>query len=374
MSAISVMIKPASGACNMDCGYCFYRDEASKRLKPDRGLMSLSTLKKIFSEAFEYAKKDPVYIVFQGGEPLLAGKDFFRQAIIWASELNKYGAPVYLNVQTNGTLIDDEWAKIFRHGNILVGLSIDGSEALNAMRVYADGGESFSDVMDAVNILNENGVEFNALCVVTKNVARNIRETYRFLRNNVSRFIQFVPVLKRARISADGMVSRERDFSAETDACGREYSLSADDYYAYLSGAFDEYLKDILTGKYTSVRIFDNLVRLSRGYRAEMCGMNGHCERQFVIEADGTAYPCDFFCLDAYETGNINECGFSALESSPAAVRFLKEGSVLREECAACAYYKLCGGGCRREALDIDKCEATKKFLRNALRHLVRIR
>ena len=94
MSAISVMIKPASGACNMDCGYCFYRDEASKRLK--------------------------------GGEPLLAGKDFFRQAIIWASELNKYGAPVYLNVQTNGTLIDDEWAKIFRHGNILVGLSIDG--------------------------------------------------------------------------------------------------------------------------------------------------------------------------------------------------------------------------------------------------------
>ena len=199
-------------------------------------------------------------------------------------------------------------------------------------------------------------------------------ETYRFLRNNVSRFIQFVPVLKRARISADGMVSRERDFSAETDACGREYSLSADDYYAYLSGAFDEYLKDILTGKYTSVRNFDNLVRLSRGYRAEMCGMNGHCERQFVIEADGTAYPCDFFCLDAYETGNINECGFSALESSPAAVRFLKEGSVLREECAACAYYKLCGGGCRREALDIDKCEATKKFLRNALRHLVRIR
>ena len=150
--------------------------------------------------------------------------------------------------------------------------------------------------------------------------------------------------------------------------------MSADDYYAYLSGAFDEYLKDILTGEYTSVRNFDNLVRLSRGYRAEMCGMNGHCERQFVIEADGTAYPCDFFCLDAYETGNINECGFSALESSPTAVRFLKEGSVLREECAACAYYKLCGGGCRREALDIDKCEATKKFLRNALRHLVRIR
>lgn len=374
MSAISVMIKPASSACNMNCGYCFYRDEAAKRRKADLGLMDLSTLKKIFTEAFEYAVKDPVYIVFQGGEPLLAGKDFFRQAIVWASELNKYGAPVYLNVQTNGTLIDDEWAKIFRHGNVLVGLSIDGPRALNAMRVYTDGGESFDDVADAVRILNEYGVEFNALCVVTKDVARHIREAYRFLRDNVSRFIQFVPVLKRARVSPDGTLSNEKDFSAEADASGREYSLDSEDYYAYLSGAFDEYLKDILTGKYTSVRNFDNLVRLSRGYRAEMCGMNGHCERQFVIEADGSVYPCDFFCLDAYETGNINECGFSALQASPAAVRFLKEGSVPREECASCAYNKLCGGGCRREALDVDKCEATKKFLRNALRHLVRIR
>ena len=368
MPPLSVMIKPVSAKCNMDCRYCFYNDLSARRKIPDRGTMSLKTLKKIFTEAFEYAKSDPVYMVFQGGEPLLAGKDFFRQAIVWSRELNKYGTPIYLNVQTNGTLIDEEWARIFRYGGVLVGLSVDGGETLNAMRVFKSGEESFSSVMRAVKILKEGGVEFNALCVVTKPVADNIREAYRFLRDNVSGFIQFIPVLKPLRYDASGRVDRAPDYSAEG------YELSADDYYRYLEGAFDEYLKDILTGHYTSVRYFDNLACLSRNGRAEQCGMNRRCERQFVIEADGTVYPCDFFCTDGYETGNIEKDGFYALQASPAAARFLKEGASVREECAACSYLSLCGGGCRREAMDVDKCEATKKFLKKALRHLVRIR
>ena len=373
MPPISVMIKPASSKCNMACKYCFYEKLAASRHEPDKGMMSESTLKRVLSSAFDYAGSDAAYIVFQGGEPMLAGKEFYRKTLELIPELNKQGARIYLNIQTNGTLIDDEWARIFRSGNILVGLSVDGDELLNGMRVYRNGGETFPCVMNAADILKRNGVEFNAVSVVTREVARNIREAYRFLKTHVSKYIQFIPVLKSTVTDERGVIDLTPRYG-EPVGEDAEYALGADDYYAYLTGAFDEYLKDILTGDYTSVRYFDNLVRLSRMLPAELCGMNGGCERQFVVEADGTVYPCDFFCTDAYALGDIRKTSFDVLARSERAARFLEEGSAVREECKSCQYYKLCGGGCKREAADIDKCAATKKFLRENLRHLVRIR
>ena len=370
---LSVMIKPASSICNMRCKYCFYHSLADSREVFSYGLMNENTAKNVIEKAIDFCDGGSVCFAFQGGEPLFAGKEYFEFFVKHADGYSQGKCKLYYTLQTNGTLIDDEWARIFRSGTILVGLSVDGDELLNGMRVYRNGGETFPCVMNAADILKRNGVEFNAVSVVTREVARNIREAYRFLKTHVSKYIQFIPVLKSTVTDERGVIDLTPRYG-EPGGEDADYALGADDYYAYLTGAFDEYLKDILTGDYTSVRYFDNLVRLSRMLPAELCGMNGGCERQFVIEADGTVYPCDFFCTDAYALGNINTTSCDVLARSERAARFLEEGSAVREECKSCQYYKLCGGGCKREAADIDKCAATKKFLRENLRHLVRIR
>ena len=132
-------------------------------------------------------------------------------------------------------------------------------------------------------------------------------------------------------------------------------------------------MKDMIDGRYTSIRQFDNFVQLASFRRAEQCGMNGGCSQQFVVEGDGAVYPCDFYCLDEYLAGNINRMSFRELAESPAAVRFLEEGSALPEKCGSCKYLRMCNGGCKRERIDVDRCEAYAGFFDYALPHMKRM-
>lgn len=348
------MIKPASSNCNMRCKYCFYNDVAKNREMPSHGTMSLETAESVLKKAFAYAAGNPVYVNFQGGEPLLAGKRFFLAAANIIARANVKKSPVFIGVQTNGTLVDDEWCEIFKNNGFLVGLSLDGDEIANANRIDKDGNPTFDKAMKAAELLKKHGVNFNILTVLTRDVAMRVGTIYKFFKAHGFDRLQFIPCLK--------------------PLCGEienpNFYLDEKSYTLFLLSAFALYQKDMAENNYTSIRQFDNFVRLAHFERAEQCGMNGHCTHQFVVEADGCVYPCDFYCTDEYLLGNILETDFFALERSPRAVDFIKESLVVDEACKSCEYYMLCKGGCKRERRDVEKCKAYKTFFKFALPYL----
>ena len=375
MPPVSLMIKPASSNCNLRCKYCFYHDLASCREMPSHGMMTLNTLEDILKKAFEFADGSMVMISFQGGEPLLAGKDFFRGFAAMLPRLNTKRSAVHVGVQTNGTLIDEEWCDIFLKNRYLVGLSLDGDAVTNVLRIDAKGEDTFDRVYSAAKMLQAKKVDFNILTVITKPVVDNISRVYSFFRKNKFKHLQFIPCLKPLGMpKADTPESfYENGDEAENMMNAEDFHINADDYEIFLKKAFSLYTRDYIDGRYTSIRLFDNFVRLAHSQRAEQCGMNGHCTHQYVIEADGEVYPCDFYCTDEYSLGNILDTDFAKLERSPKAIKFIEESLGIEEKCKECNYYRLCKNGCKRERIDLDKCTAYKNFFPYALPHLKRM-
>ena len=375
MPPVSLMIKPASSNCNLRCKYCFYHDLASCREMPSHGMMTLGILEDILKKAFEFADGSMVMISFQGGEPLLAGKDFFRGFASMLPRLNTKRSAVHVGVQTNGTLIDEEWCDIFLKNRYLVGLSLDGDAVTNVLRIDAKGEDTFDRVYSAAKMLQAKKVDFNILTVITKPVVDNISRVYSFFRKNKFKHLQFIPCLKPLGMpKADTPESfYENGDEAENMMNAEDFHINADDYEIFLKKAFSLYTRDYIDGRYTSIRLFDNFVRLAHSQRAEQCGMNGHCTHQYVIEADGEVYPCDFYCTDEYSLGNILDTDFAKLERSPKAIKFIEESLGIEEKCKECNYYRLCKNGCKRERIDLDKCTAYKNFFPYALPHLKRM-
>ncbi len=343
MKDVSIMLKPASSACNMRCKYCFYHDVASERDIASFGAMSEDVACAVIDSAFELADGGSVYFAFQGGEPLLRGKDFFR---FFFDRVNnsKGKSAVSLSMQTNGTLVDEEWAQLFKQNGVLVGLSLDGDRNDNSFRMYADFSPAFNDIMRAAELLKGAGVDFNILSVVTGRLADNIERVYAFFKKCGFKFLQFIPCL-RPFAGAEG-----------------ELYMTQAQYARFLITLFNLYVKDFMRGEYVSIRRFDNWVRLYLGERCEECGVGGFCSHQFVVEGNGNVYPCDFYCLDDLLLGNITQKSFSEMARSKKAEDFIRSSLVMPQKCRTCPYFFLCrGGGCKR-ARSYDYCAAYKAF------------
>lgn len=353
---ISVMIKPASSACNLSCEYCFYHSISAQRRESFKGMMSRQTAQNIIKKAFEFAAATDVFFTFQGGEPLLAGIEFFENFMEDAKQLNTENAKVTVCVQTNGTLINEQWCEFFKKQDILVGVSLDGDEELNSYRKYPDGSDSFQDVIKSIELLKSYGVTFNVLSVLTSRLARNYRKAYRFFKQNHLNYLQFIPCL------------------APFDTEKTTYSMSCDDYESYLNGCYKIYFNDNMRGNLVSIRQFDNYSLLASGKNAEQCGMNGPCSTQFVVEGDGSVYPCDFYCTDEWLLGNINEGDFADFYNSKMSVEFIKESFIIKDECKTCDYFTLCrGGGCKRNRKSFDYCKAYKSFFSSSIDKIVKM-
>lgn len=341
---ISVMIKPASSACNLKCEYCFYTSLAENREIANKGMMSDETAKNTIKSALDFGK-DSVYFTFQGGEPLLRGIDFFKNFVKTVNELNN-GAKISYCLQTNATLINDEWCEFFKANNFLIGVSFDGDEELNNYRIYPDGTNSYSDIMNGIELLKKHKIEFNILSVLTKRLSGSFRKSYRFFKSNDLKYLQYIPCLK--------------PFGEDDN----EYSMTADDYLSYLNSAFKIYYNEKMRQNDISIRQIDNFMLLATNQNAEQCGMNGMCSNQFVVEGDGSVYPCDFYCTDEWLLGNINENSFEELYNTKKAVEFIKDSFKLKDECKNCEYFMICrGGGCKRNKEAYDYCKAYKGFL-----------
>ncbi|MBQ3079640.1 MAG: anaerobic sulfatase maturase [Clostridia bacterium] len=341
MPPLSILIKPASGMCQYRCRYCFYQDVMNNREVKNAGLMTRDTLEALVKRAFQYAEGAATF-AFQGGEPTLAGLSFFKELISLQKKHNVKGLKVFNSIQTNGGLIDDDWAEFFYENDFLIGLSIDGDrDTHDKYRLNAEGKGTYEHTRRAAEILRKHNAQFNILCVVNDDIAVRPKETYNALKKYG--YLQFIPCID--------------DFGSEE----RMFSPTAENYGRFLIETFDLYKKDYESGSYVSIRTFDNYVQMLMGRRPESCSMSGRCSCYFVIEGNGDVYPCDFYVLDKWRLGNIKEDSFLSMSKTKAAKEFVSSSVYVNEDCRKCAYYALCRGGCRRDREPFDECDRPGK-------------
>lgn len=332
MGLHTILIKPASGLCNMKCDYCFYCDEMQKREAASYGMMSEDTLRRLVKKVMLQAQGE-VCFAFQGGEPTLRGISFFRKAVELEEHFNKNRVRVTNTLQTNGLQIDEEWCRFFREHHFLIGVSVDGTRVLHdTYRHDAQGGPTYDQVRGAVSLLERYGVEYNILTVVTGRVAENIKEIYREYRRNGWKYQQYIACL---------------DPLGETPGY-REYSLTPELYGSFLIELFELWYRDWRKGRSPYIRQFENYIGILLGCPPESCEQRGVCSIQCVTEADGSVYPCDFYVLDEYRLGNFNTDSIRDFFHGETGTDFIKESRNLSRECRACPWYALCRGGCRR--------------------------
>ena len=353
--SLSLLLKPASGMCNLNCRYCFYHDLSRRQdgTQPGR-MMEEHVLEAIVRKAYAYADSS-VTFGFQGGEPTLRGVDFYRRFVALVKQYNTASIPTYFTLQTNGLLIDDAWADFLRENNFLVGISLDGPSALHDKnRIDRKGNGSFDRALSVAKGLQGAGVAVNILCVITEENARQGRALLRFFRSMGFRYLQFIPCLDPLSETADEMGS----------------FLSPESYGRFLIDTFDCWREDLRVGQYTSIRMFDNLAQMLNGLPPKDCSMRGQCTAGTVIEADGSVYPCDFYVMEKWRLGNILDTGFDALLTGERAVDFVQSSPQLSDVCLCCAYRSLCRSGCRRHREPIHPgqpqnnrfCEAYRMF------------
>lgn len=366
MPPVNVLIKPASSACNMACEYCFYRDVSSHRAHSFEGMLTLEQMEQIISSAMEFAEGSCCF-AFQGGEPTLAGLNFFRETVQLQKKLCKPGVRVFNSIQTNGLLIDGEWAKFLSEEQFLVGLSLDGPALFHDRnRKDRSGNGTEQRVLNTAKLFDRFQVEYNILCVLTGKNARNIDEIYRYYRENGFEYLQFIPCLEP--------MDKQR---------GEEnYHLSAADYGTFLLKIFDLWYEDLQRGRYVSIRHLDNWLSILLGQRPEACSMTGCCSIQYVVEGDGSVYPCDFYVTDEWKLGNVKTDSFRDMLRSETARRFLSASTVVPRECRACPIAALCRNGCRRDRVPDQAgipgknyyCEAHRRFFTERKQQLLHAR
>ena len=360
MPPLSLLLKPASSLCNMRCTYCFYADEANSRVQGSYGIMRSETLACIFEKAFETAQHS-ISILFQGGEPSLAGLDFYKTALALERRYNTRGLRINNSIQTNGYRIDRTWAQFFADNHFLVGLSLDGiRQTHDACRRGADGKESFHTVMETARLFDKYKVDYNILTVVNRYTAAQAERIYRFYQKNRLRYLQFIPCL-------DPLDATEETW------------LHAEDYGQFLCRLFDLWYADLQKGCQPYIRQFENYVGIFLGRMPESCDMRGVCGIQYAVEADGSVYPCDFYALDAYRLGNLLTDDFSALDRKRAQLKFVETSAQLDTDCRSCSYLPICRGGCRRmripgrNGLKNRFCSAYRMFFDHAIKRLTEI-
>lgn len=360
MRTSQFLIKPVSESCNIDCKYCFYKDIANRRDIRNYGYMSYGTIEAIVKRAYNETERE-VSFAFQGGEPLLRGIDFFQYFFELIDKYNTNNIRTNISLQTNGMLVTDEWAKLFKKHNVLVGVSLDGPEAIHdRYRLTYKHKPTHQAVMRGIEHLRKEGVNFNILSVLTKHVARNIRLVYQFFKEQQFDHIQFIEAL-------------DRNFSQK----GKEnYSLSNDDYYYFLSTCFQLWFNDLINGEYVSIRQFDVMVHKLLGNEHLLaCFHQGLCTNQQVIEANGDVFPCDFYVTEENRLGNIHDHTLSEMNRTKLLERFIKRSTPIPDDCKSCPYFRMCRNGCYRYRINnkYKYCDALTRFYRKYWYQLLQV-
>ncbi len=336
---IHVLAKPTGAICNLNCSYCFFLDK--KSLYPgSRFRMSDEVLRSYIRQLIESHGAGRVTVSWQGGEPTLMGVDFFRRAVEYRNKYAMPGMAFENTMQTNGTLLDDEWCGFFRENNFLIGISIDGPRELHdANRVDKRGEPTFDAVMRGLRLLQKHGVEYNILTAVNRVNAEHPLEVYRFHRDEAgSTWMQFIPVVERPH---EGGVTRR-----EKDATVSERSVKPEQFGNFLIAIFDEWVRNDVGKMF--VQTFEASVRNWLGLPSSgMCVFDPTCGHGLALEHNGDLYSCDHFVEPGYLLGNIQQSRMIELAGSERQRKFGRDKwDGLPRYCHECEVRFACHGEC----------------------------
>jgi uncharacterized protein len=326
------MAKPVGPLCNLECNYCYYLDTAQLYKRPHQYRMSDTTLETYIRQYIEASPGPVVLFVWHGGEPALAGIEFYRRAI----ELQKHYLPqewsCWNNLQTNGTLLDDEWCSFLADNHFDVGLSVDGTQWLHdAVRKDLRGRGSYERAVAAVRCLQVHGIQSDLLCAVTSAVAKEPIAVYRALRNLNTGWAQFIPIIRR---------TPDRQLTPE--------SVTGDAYGRFLSVIFNEWINHDI-GRF-NVQLFAEMSLVWSGESANLCWMAPTCGRVLIVEHDGGVYSCDHFVNAEHRIGDIETSTLGTLVDLPVQRYFGNDKrDQLPGQCRTCSWLSVCNGGCPKD-------------------------
>ena len=347
-----VMLKPAGAHCNLACKYCYYLEKNNLYPTAQRHLMSDEMLEQFTREYIEAQTMNQVLFTWHGGEPLLRSIDFYRKAL---SLQQKYAGGRCIDnvIQTNGTLLTDEWCEFFAQNHWLVGISIDGPQPdHDHYRLTAAGKPSWKKVMQGIKLLKKHGVEWNAMAVVNAYNANHPLEFYRFFKENGCQFLQFTPIVERLTRHEDG---RTLASLADKDEISlSEASVAPEQWGYFLCAIFDEWVrKDV--GK-IFVEIFDCTLANWMGISPGICAYSKECGHAGVMEHNGDVYSCDHFVFPEYKLGNIRDHSLIDMLYGEQQQEFsrLKHSSLPRQ-CKECDMEFACHGECPKNRFMKDK-------------------
>ena len=347
-----VMLKPAGAHCNLACKYCYYLEKNKLYPTAQRHLMSDEMLEQFTREYIEAQTMNQVLFTWHGGEPLLRSIDFYRKAL---SLQQKYagGRRIDNVIQTNGTLLTDEWCEFFAQNHWLVGISIDGQQPdHDHYRLTAAGKPSWKKVMQGIKLLKKHGVEWNAMAVVNAYNVNHPMEFYRFFKENGCQFLQFTPIVERLTRHEDGRTLAS--LADKNEIPLSEASVTPEQWGYFLCAIFDEWVrKDV--GK-IFVEIFDCTLANWMGISPGICAYSKECGHAGVMEHNGDVYSCDHFVFPEYKLGNIRDHSLIDMLYGEQQQEFsrLKHSSLPRQ-CKECDMEFACHGECPKNRFMKDK-------------------
>lgn len=337
--AFHLLAKPTGAICNLDCAYCFFLDK--ELLYPgSKFRMSDAVLERYIRQLIESHRVDQVTVAWQGGEPTLMGLDFYRKAMALEEKYRRPGMTFLNTMQTNGTLLNDEWGEFFKEHNFLIGLSLDGPRDLHDVyRVDKGGQPTFDKVMRGLRLLQKHGVEYNLLTTVNRVNADYPLEVYQFLRDEAGAdWMQFIPVVER--INENGLTL----YQAGTTVSDR--SVLPEQFGDFLTTIFDEWVRHDVGRIY--VQTFEAAARNWLGLESSgMCVFNETCGQGLALEHNGDLYACDHFVEPDYHLGNIQDEHMIKLVASPQQLKFgASKRDTLPQYCLECDVRFACHGEC----------------------------
>ncbi|MGH7950629.1 MAG: anaerobic sulfatase maturase [Limisphaerales bacterium] len=388
-----VMAKPVSSTCNLDCTYCYYLSKENLPKGPGAGKMSDEVLELFIQQYIQGVTGNEVIFSWQGGEPTLLGIDFFQKVVALEKKHARPGQKIQNDLQTNGTLINEEWCEFLKANRFLIGLSIDGPRDIHdKYRVTKGGKPTFDKVFNAAKLLQRYEVPFNTLTCVNRFNGRRPVDIYRFLRQELnSTYIQFIPIVEykgfeRTAPHTWNAATLPKDGDPEArpghpNSIVTDWSVDPDDWGYFLCRVFDRWL-DHDIGK-VMVNHFETLVAQHLGLPSQMCIYSENCGKCVAVENDGSLYACDHYVYPEYRLGNIKDQQLEHMIFSSAQEEFgCAKSKTLPQYCRQCSYLTDCWGECPKNRIIRTAngepglnylCRGFKKFFEHAIPEVERI-
>lgn len=349
-SPFHLMAKPTSYQCNLACSYCFYQGKTLGVLKDTQPTpyMSDEVLQQYIQKYIAINPAQEIEFSWQGGEPTMAGIDFYRRALELQRKFS-LGKTITNTIQTNGVLINDDWALFFAENKFLVGISVDGPAYLyDSYRRSHSGKSVFHKVLNAVNLLKKYQVEFNILAVVNNETVKHPLEVYLFLTQELgAQFLQFIPVVEQTSLEDQ----TGELVAAQTNKQTRltPWSISGEEWGSFTNTLFDYWVRHDVGRVF--IQFFENMLAVWLGQPSAMCAMRSTCGMNLVIEQNGDIYSCDHYVFPEYKLGNVLTESLDKIVYSEKQFKFGTGKNKLSAECLNCEYGFVCQGGCPKQRI-----------------------